>query len=105
MSNGKREFKPGTLCYLNAKCGIPENVGKIVQLVRYIGTERYGDGLRYWLVKPQSPLTMALQLGYFIVKKTSDAECDCFEPCMVPINDPDLETDDVTSKDLTEVLQ
>lgn len=101
----KREYKPGTLCYLNAKCGIPENVGKIVELLRFKG-EIYGD--RAWDIRPQSPLTMALQFGNLVVAtKMSSEVCECYEYCMVPINDPDSEVDDATSEDKerTEVLQ
>lgn len=97
-----KKFEVGTLCYLNEKCGIPDNVGKIVELLSFNGEY---EGHRWWNVKPMSPLLTVLQFGPFIVdKQLSSQNCESAECCMTPINDPDLEVDDVKSKDITEVL-
>ena len=97
-----RKYEPGVLCYLNDKCGIQENVGKIVQLVSFNGEY---DGERWWNIQPQSALVMVIQFGTLIVaKRISMDSCECMESCMVPINDPDLEVDDATTKDIAEVL-
>ena len=97
-----KKFEPGVLCYLNEKCGIPDNVGKIVELVSFHGEY---EGQRWWIIKPTSPLMMVLQFGPFIIdKQLSSENCESAEYCMVPINDPLLEVDDATTKDIAEVL-
>jgi hypothetical protein len=98
-----KEIKPGVLCYL---VGIPEpmtrNNGRIVEVLSFYGDVGYG---KEWWVKPQGVLTQGRQSIFGLEFRESDARCTISEQHLQPINDPDMETDDVTSKDLTKVLQ
>lgn len=104
----KNEIKPGLLCYLRNIEDPPENNGRIVEVLRFDAFDpEIGENV--WWVQPQGTI-MAYQCIEMFgqtwqFKRPYGGQCLCKQSTLVPINDPDLETDDVTSKDLTEVLQ
>ena len=103
-----KEIKPGMLCILRGIDDPAENNGKIVEVLRFEG---YDNRLceNVWWIKARDPITAYVVIEFWgrewQVKKLVDEPCMAKQSTLLPISDPDMETDDVTTKEDSEVLQ
>jgi hypothetical protein len=78
-------IKPGSLCYLNYLCGIPENIGTVVTAESLFGVE---NGINMWEITSQQPL---LCYHSFLPFSMYRNRCTTSEDTLTPINGPEFE--------------
>ena len=103
----KNEIKPGVLCYLRGIEDPAENNGRVVEV---LSLDRYYPelGENVWWILPNGPILAYQEVEVFgrtyTFKKNHTGKVLAKQSTLVPINDPDLEVDDATTKDIAEVL-
>lgn len=98
------QIKVGVLCWLR-KCAVPENEGIVVEVLRrHIGfaSPELGEGPR-WVVKTRDKRRLIVYYQSGHRGTTIGDEFNAAEYQLVPINDPDSVTNEVTDRVLEEV--
>lgn len=95
------KIKPGMLCWLT-QCQIPENNGRVVTVQQFYGHISIGAVTtdESWIVKARGPLKGLQKTGLCMA---TDGSIMVAPWQLIPINDPDSVTDDVTEKEREEV--
>lgn len=95
------KIKPGMLCWLT-HCQIPANNGKVVTVEKFYGHISIGRLVTddAWVVKASEPILGLERHGPAI---SNDGRIMTASWQLIPINDPDITTDDVTEKEREEV--
>ena len=78
-------IKPGSLCYLNYLCGIPENIGAIVQVNTMVFVE---NGMNFWEIHSEQPLLCYHSCLPFSMYRN---HCTTSEDTLTPINGPEFD--------------
>ena len=78
-------IKPGSLCYLNYLCGIPENIGTVVIAE---SLEFVDNGQNMWKITSKEPLLCYhARLPFSMYRH----DCTTEEATLTPIDGPDFE--------------
>lgn len=85
---------PGAMCWMNSKCGIPVNVGIIVEVIELASIE---DGQNVWHIHSKDPmLCFHISAGYLRTYRTC---CACEEIALTLIAGPGSELDETTVRE------
>lgn len=87
----KAKIGPGSLCWMNSKCGIARNVGIVVEVIELAVIE---DGMNVWHIHSSTPM-MCIHARTPILR-TFRTCCSCEEIALTLINGD--ETEDTTTK-------
>lgn len=93
----KAKMGPGSMCWINSACGIPENIGAVVEIIDSQGLDENGATL--WHIHSQKPLLCYKEILPGWAVEAYRNCCECSEPHMTLINGDETSTDDEKAKE------
>lgn len=93
------KVKKDSLCWLNRRCLIQENVGRVVQARQFLGMQDCGGIMKpVWGVQCETELKCHTDmLGFSVWFYAKVASCP--EDCLTPFDDPENKDEELTEKD------